>query len=173
MGMFRERDPSAVELAKADKGRVMLEEKILNDYKLAMKQRDSLKSSVLSFLRADMMNVAVAKKKAKLDDSEVFSVIKKQVKQRQDSIEQFIKGNRPEMADKEKSELEILKPYLPAELSREQLEKIIEEVIAALGAEGMQAMGRVMKEVNAKVAGQADSKLISDLVKNRLFPPIP
>ena len=87
----------------------MLEEKILSDYKEAMKSRDTMKSSVLSFLRADMMNLAVAKKKKVLDDSEVITVIKKQIKQHQDSIEQFTKGSRLEMAEKEKQELEILK----------------------------------------------------------------
>jgi len=146
----------------------MLEEKILNDYKDAMKARDTLKSSVLSFLRADMMNVAVAKKKAKLDDSEVVAVIKKQIKQRQDSIEQFTKGNRLEMADKEKKEAEILKTYLPPELSEEEIKKVIEEAVVATGAQGVKDMGKVMKEVNAKIAGQADGKLVSDLVRVRL-----
>jgi uncharacterized protein YqeY len=146
----------------------MLEEKILNDYKDAMKARDTLKSSVLSFLRADMMNAAVAKKKAKLDDSEVVAVIKKQIKQRQDSIEQFTKGNRLEMADKEKKEAEILKTYLPPELSEEEIKKVIEEAVVATGAQGVKDMGKVMKEVNAKIAGQADGKLVSDLVRVRL-----
>ena len=76
----------------------MLVEKIFNDYKEAMKAREALRSSVLSFLRADMLNQATAKKKDKLDDAEVIVVIKKQIKQRQDSIEQFTKGNRLEMA---------------------------------------------------------------------------
>ncbi|MFA5096751.1 MAG: GatB/YqeY domain-containing protein [Candidatus Omnitrophota bacterium] len=146
----------------------MLEEKILNDYKEAMKTGDKLKSSVLSFLRADMMNAAVAKKKKALDDTEAVSVIKKQIKQRQDSIEQFTRGQRPEMAEKEKKELEILKAYLPPELSADALKKIIEEAVAAVGADGMKDMGKVMKEVNAKAAGQADGKLVSDLVKERL-----
>lgn len=146
----------------------MLEEKILNDYKEAMKSRDALKSSVLSFLRADMMNLAVAKKKNKLDDSEAVSVIKRQIKQRQDSIEQFTKGNRPEMAEKEKKEFEILKTYLPPELCAEELKKIIDEVIVLTEAQGMKDMGKVMKEVSAKVAGQADGKLVSDLVRERL-----
>ena len=146
----------------------MLEEKILNDYKEAMKARDSLKSSVLSFLRADMMNLAVAKKKKALDDSEVITVIKKQIKQRQDSIEQFTKGDRIEMAEKEKKELELLKPYLPPEISGDEIKKVIEEVVAATAASGMKDMGRVMKEVNAKIAGQADGKLVSDLVRERL-----
>jgi hypothetical protein len=146
----------------------MLEEKILSDYKEAMKSRNTFKSSVLSFLRADMMNVAVAKKKKALDDSEAITVIKKQIKQRQDSIEQFTKGNRPEMAEKEKQELEILKTYLPPEISGDEIKKIIEEVVAATGASGMKDMGKVMKEVNAKIAGQADGKLVSDLVRERL-----
>lgn len=146
----------------------MLEEKIMNDYKDAMKARDSLKSSVLSFLRADMMNVAVAKKKVKLDDSEVVAVIKKQIKQRQDSIEQFTKGNRLEMAEKEKKEAEILKTYLPPELSEDQIKKVIDEVVAATGAQGIKDMGKVMKEVNAKLAGQADGRLVSELVRGKL-----
>jgi len=146
----------------------MLEEKIMNDYKDAMKARDTLKSSVLSFLRADMINAATNKKKAKLDDSEVVVVIKKQIKQRQDSIEQFTKGNRLEMADKEKKEAEILKTYLPPELSEEAIKKVIDEIVSATGAQGMKDMGKVMKEVNAKIAGQADGKLVSDLVRAKL-----
>lgn len=146
----------------------MLEERILNEYKEAMKQRDTLKSSVLSFLRADIMNVAVAKKKNKLDDAETISVIKKQIKQRQDSIEQFTQGNRQDMAEKEQKELEILKTYLPPELSQEEIKRIIEEVVSATAASGMKDMGKVMKEVGVKIAGQADGKLVSDLVRARL-----
>ena len=149
-----------------------LEEKLLSDYKEAMKSRDTLKSSVLSFLRSDMMNVAVAKKKAKLDDSEAISVIKKQIKQHQDSVDQFTKGNRPDMAEKEAKELEILKTYLPPELSIDEIKRIIEEVILELGAQDMKDMGRVMKEVTAKAAGQADGRLVSDLVKERLSRPL-
>ncbi|MFA5063364.1 MAG: GatB/YqeY domain-containing protein [Candidatus Omnitrophota bacterium] len=146
----------------------MLEEKILNDYKEAMKSGDKLKSSVLSFLRADMMNAAVAKKINALNDTEAIAVIKKQIKQRQDSIEQFTKGERLEMAEKEKKELEILKTYLPPELSADAVKQIIEEVISVTGSSGMKDMGKVMKEVNAKIAGQADGKLVSDLVRQKL-----
>ena len=146
----------------------MFEEKILNDYKEAMKAKDTLKTSVISFLRAEMINLATAKKKNKLDDSEVITVIKKQIKQRQDSIEQFTKGERLEMAEKEKKEMEILKIYLPPELSADEIKKIIEEAIVLTSAAGMKDMGRLMKEVNAKIAGQADGKLVSDLVRERL-----
>ena len=146
----------------------MLEEKILSDYKDAMKQKDSLKTSTLSFLRAEIINTAIAKKKDKCDDSECLTVIRKQIKARQDSIEQFTKGSRLDLADKEKKELEILKLYLPTQLPEEEVKKIIEEIIIATGAQGIKDMGKVMKEVTAKVAGQADGKLVSDLVKASL-----
>ena len=149
----------------------MLNEKIFNDYKEAMKARDSLKSSVLSFLRADMLNLATAKKKDRLDDLEIVTVIKKQIKQRQDSIEQFTKGARLEMAEKEKKELDILKNYLPPELSVEEIKRLIEEVIIAIGATGVKDMGRLMKELTQKTAGKADGRLVSDLVKQRLSTP--
>ncbi|MBI3990517.1 MAG: GatB/YqeY domain-containing protein [Candidatus Omnitrophica bacterium] len=147
---------------------MMLEEKIFNDYKEAMKAKDALKSSVLSYLRAAMINVAIEKKKKSLDDTDAIVVIKKQVKQRQDSIEQFQKGNRPDLADKEIKELAILKGYLPEELSPDEIKKIIEEAVSLVGASGIKDMGRVMKEVAAKIAGRADGKLVSDLVKERL-----
>ena len=150
----------------------MLVEKIFNDYKEAMKARDALKSSVLSFLRADMLNQATAKKKDKLDDPEVIAVIKKQVKQRQDSITQFTAGGRLEAAEKEKHELEILKGYLPAELSADQIKVLIEEAVASTGASGLKDMGRLMKELTVKIAVQAEGRLVSDLVRQRLTPPL-
>jgi len=149
----------------------MLAEKIFNDYKAAMKARDALKSSVLSFLRADMLNLATAKKKDKLDDAEIITVIKKQIKQRQDSIEQFTKGGRLEAAEKEKKESEILKSYLPAEMPVEEIKRLIEEAVVATGASGAKDMGRLMKELSVKIAGGADGKLVSDLVRQRLSSP--
>ncbi|MBL7151226.1 MAG: GatB/YqeY domain-containing protein [Candidatus Omnitrophica bacterium] len=149
----------------------MLEEKILSDYKQAMKDKDTLKSSVLSFLRAEMINVAMAKKKKSLEDNDVIAVIRKQSKQRQDSIEQFTKGGRAELADKETKELEILKNYLPKEIPAEEIQKIIEEAVVSTGAGGIKDMGKVMKEVLAKVGAQADSKTVSELVRARLSKP--
>lgn len=146
----------------------MLEEKILNDYKEAMKNKDTLKTSVLSFLRAEMINTAIAKKKKALDDNEVITVIRKQIKARQDSIEQFRQGNRLDLAEKESQEMEVLKSYLPPEMSSDEIKQFIEEAIVASGAQGLKDMGKVMKEINAKVAGRADGKLVSDLVKERL-----
>lgn len=146
----------------------MLEEKILSDYKEAMKNKDTLKSAVLSFLRAELINTVLAKKKRVLEDSETIAVIRKQIKARQDSIEQFKKGSRFDLAEKETKELGILQSYLPPELSAEEIKKIIEEAISSTGASGIKDMGKVMKEVMAKVAAQAESKLVSDLVKKRL-----
>ena len=138
------------------------------DYKESMKARDALRAQTISFLRSEMKYCAIDKKKDKLDDADVVVVLKKLVKQRQDSIAQFEKGQRMDLVAKEKAELEILKSYLPAELSEDELAGIIDEVVASLGASTMKDMGRVMKEVMAKTQGRADSKLTSDLVRKKL-----
>ena len=151
----------------------MLEKKILNDYKEAMISKDRIRSSTLSFLRSNLMNKAISLKKKSLEDNEVISVIKKSVKQRQDSIEQFKKGSRDDLVAKESQELEILKSYLPPELSQGQINEIIEQVVVQTQAKGPKDMGRVMKEVMAKVASGADGKLVSELVRQKLMPPKP
>lgn len=146
----------------------MLEQKIMADYKDAMKQKDAIKSSTLSFLRAELKNIAIDKQTQSLDDSDVITVIKKQTKQRLDSIEKFNAGGRSDLAEKEQKELAVLKSYLPEELTPQQLETIIEEAIAQTQASGPKDMGKVMKEVMAKVAGKAENKIIGELVKAKL-----
>ena len=148
-----------------------LTEKLFDDFKDAMRKKDTLRVSVLSFLRAQASYAALDKKKDTLDDPETVAVIKKLVKQHQDSIDQFTKGGRLDLVDKEQKELAILKEYLPPEMSAEELGKIIEEAVAATGAQGIKDMGKVMKEVMAKAAGGADSKTVSDKVKERLLKP--
>jgi uncharacterized protein len=148
-----------------------LEEKILNDFKEAMKAKDSLKTSILSFLRSQLSYLAMEKKKNALDDADCVSAIKKLIKQHQDSIEQFKAGNRLDLVDKEVKELDILKGYLPAEMSAEDLKKIVDEAIASTGAAGIRDMGKVMKEVLAKTGGSADGKMVSEMVKLRLSSP--
>ena len=145
-----------------------LEDKINQDYVQAMKARDSFTSSVVSFLRAQIKNVKVDKRLEKVPDEDVIAVIKKQAKQRQDSITQFKAGNRLDLAEKEERELAILKNYLPQEMSLEDLKKIIDETITSSGAASIKDMGRVMKEVLSKVAGQADNQTVGALVKERL-----
>ncbi|MDD5079380.1 MAG: GatB/YqeY domain-containing protein [Candidatus Omnitrophica bacterium] len=149
----------------------MLEEKLMTDYKNALKNKNALAVSTLSFLRAQISYAALEKKKDKLEDAESLAVVKKMIKQHQDSIEQFTSGGRPELAEKEKKELDILKAYLPEELSAEAVKKIVEETAASLGASGIKDMGRVMKEVLARTAGSADGKLVSELVRQRLAGP--
>jgi uncharacterized protein YqeY len=145
-----------------------LEDKISQDYVQAMKARDSFTSSVLSFLRAQIKNVKVDKRLEAVPDEDVISVIKKQVKQRQDSITQFRAGGRVDLAEKEEKELVVLKSYLPPEMSAEKLKSIVEEVVSASGATSIKDMGRVMKDVLSRVAGQADNQTIGVLVKERL-----
>src|SRR5882672_1446745 len=113
---------------------MLLEEKISQDYVQAMKARDSFTSSVLSFLRAQIKNVKVDKRLEAVPDEEVIGVIKKQVKQRQDSISQATAGARLDLAEKEEKELVVLKNYLPAEMPAEKLNQIIDEVISSSGA---------------------------------------
>ena len=146
----------------------MLEERIAEDYKSAMKNKDAPKSSALSFLRAQLKYAAIEKKVDKLSDTDAVTVIKKQVKQRQDSIDQFEKGGRKDLVDKEKGELAILKSYLPQELSEEELKNIIDAAIKESGAASIKDMGKVMKDVLSKVSGKADNSLVSHLVKERL-----
>jgi len=146
----------------------MLEDQISKDYIQAMKARDTLKSSTLSFLRAQIKNVLIEKKAEKLEDAEVITVIKKQVKQRQDSIAQYEKGGRQDLAGKEAAELAILKDYLPEEMPEQELEGFVTGAIEEAQAGSMKDMGKVMKIVTGKVEGRADNKLVSELVKRAL-----
>ncbi len=146
----------------------MLEDRINEDYKQAMKNKDATKVSTLSFLRSQLKYVIIEKKTEKLADTDVIAVIKKQVKQRQDSITQFGQGGRADLAEKEKLEMSILKSYLPEEMPLEGLRALVAQTIKQSSASGVKDMGKVMKELLPKVAGKADSKLVSDLVKELL-----
>ncbi len=146
----------------------MLEEQIGKDYIQAMKDRDKLKSSTLNFLRAQMKNVLIEKKAKELKDEEVVVIVKKQVKQRQESIAQYEKGDRQDLAGKESAELAILKDYLPEEMPEKELEGYVTAAIEETQAESMKDMGKVMKIITAKVQGKADNKLVSELVKRAL-----
>lgn len=146
----------------------MLTEQIDNDFKQAMRDRAAVRVSTLSFLRSQMKYAMIEKKAEKLEDADVVAVIKKQIKQRQDSIEQYEKGARPDLADKERQEMAILKAYLPEEMSPEQLKAIVEAAVKESGATGIKDMGKVMKAALSLVAGRADSKTVSELIKQAL-----
>ena len=147
-----------------------LEAKINADHIQAMRDRNQELSGALSFIRAQIKNVKVDKRVETVSDEDVIAVLKKQVKQRQDSIAQFTSGGRQDLAVKEEVELALLKAYLPPEMSKDALVAIVDEVIKSTGAGSLKDMGRVMKDVVAKVAGQADNQTISALIKDRLTP---
>lgn len=145
-------------------------ERIDTDLKDAMKAKDADKLAVLRMLKAALKNMAIEKggAGAQLDDAEAAAVIRKQVKQRQDSIEGFEKGHRPELAAKEKLELEILSAYLPKQLTGDELSALVKESIAEAGATSKAQMGAVMKIAQAKAAGRADGKALSAEVQKQL-----
>lgn len=147
-----------------------LAQQIDADLKDAMRARDAGKLAVLRMLKSALKYAAIEKSGAEgeLDEAEATQVIRKQVKQRQDSIESFEKGGRAELAEKEKTELAILTSYLPAAMSAEELTRLVQEAIAETGATGRAQMGAVMKALGPKVAGRADGKTLSQEVQRQL-----
>ena len=145
-----------------------LQERIDSDLKDAMRAKEASKLAVLRMLKSALKYAAIEKSDVGLDDAAATQVIRKQVKQRQDSIESFEKGGRPELAAKEKEELEILNAYLPKGLSADELSALVRETIAEVGATSKAQMGAVMKALQAKVAGRADGKTLSSEVSRQL-----
>src|ERR687887_2789179 len=133
-------------------------ERVDADLKQAMRAKDATKLGVLRMLKSALKYAAIAKSgaEAELSDAEAVQVIRKQAKQRQDSIDSFEKGGRAELADKEQEELTILSSYLPQAMSADELTRIVRETIAEVGATSKAQMGAVMKALQAKVAGRAD-----------------
>ena len=147
----------------------MLAEQLRSDLTAAMKGRDELATSALRMALAAVKEAAVSGKEARdLDDDEIVKVLTKQVKRREEAAEAFRNAGRADRADRELAEAEVLAPYLPAALTPDELEAIITETLAEGGFSGMAAMGPAMKAVTAKVAGRADGKTVSTLVRERL-----
>ena len=145
-----------------------LTEQVRADMTESMKARTADRTSTLRMLQASIKNEQINVGR-ELSDEEALSVIRKAVKQRQDSIEQYTKGNRPELAAKEAAELEILRTYLPPELSDAELESGLREIIASTGAASKKDLGKVMKEATARYKGRVDGKKIQEIVA-RLLP---
>jgi uncharacterized protein len=145
-------------------------ERVDSDLKEAMRARDATRLGVLRMLKSALKYAAIAKSgaEAELSEAEAAQVIRKQARQRQDSIESFEKGGRVELAKKEKEELSILNGYLPQAMSGDELARIVRETIAETGATSKAQMGAVMKAVQAKVAGRADGKTLSAEVQKQL-----
>jgi uncharacterized protein YqeY len=145
-----------------------LQERIDADLKDAMRAKDAGRLNVLRMLKSALKYAAIEKSDAGLDDAAASQVIRKQVKQRQDSIESFEKGGRPELAAKEKEELEMLNAYLPKGMNAEELAAMVRETIGEVGATSKAQMGAVMKALQEKVAGRADGKTLSQEVQRQL-----
>ena len=145
-------------------------ERVDSDLREAMRAKDTTKLGVLRMLKSALKYAAIAKSdaEAELNNAEATQVIRKQVKQRQDSIESFEKAGRAELVEKEKEELAILNGYLPKPMSADEISKIVRETIAEAGATSRAQMGAVMKTLQAKVAGRVDGKALSAEVQKQL-----
>ena len=144
--------------------------KISEDIKTAMRAKDSLALNALRALKSALTNAAIEKGGlgTELEESESLAVIRKQIKQRQDSIEQFEKAGRPELAVSEKAEIEVLSKYLPAALSEDEISAIVDQAISDTGASSKADMGKAMKRAQELSEGRADGKLLSQSVMKRL-----
>ncbi len=147
---------------------MVLKEKIMDDVKTAMKSKDQLKLNALRFLQAAIKNREIELRPNAINEEEVLGVIKKMVKQRKESIEQYTAAARQDLVDQESLELQILEQYMPAQMGREQIEKLVAEVISSTGAKSVKDMGNVMKEVIARAKGSADNKTVSEVIKSKL-----
>lgn len=145
-----------------------LAEKIDQDLKTALKARDTLRVETIRFLKASLLNLAIAKRVEQLEDPDVLEAIAKLVKQHEEAIEGFSKGNRQDLVTKETKELEILKSYCPPQASREEILEWVKTAVEESGAEGLQDLGKVMKSLIPKTKGKADGKLVNVLVRQLL-----
>ncbi|MCS7063435.1 MAG: GatB/YqeY domain-containing protein [Methylacidiphilales bacterium] len=145
-------------------------QKIDNDLKQAMRQKETHTLEVLRMLKSAIKYDAIQKSGADTvpTDADVIAVIRKEIKKRHDAITSYTQGGRTDLADKERKELDILQSYLPPALSHEELESLVQETIRALGATSKKQMGEVMKALQAKTEGRADGKTLAALVQKHL-----
>ncbi len=148
----------------------MFDKKIETDLKEALKNKDGQRLSVLRMIIAALHNEAInlKKKDQGLSDQEELAVLKREVKKRKDSVSAYQEGGRGELAEKEQAEISIIEQYLPANLSETEIKKIVEEVVTSMGEVNENQFGIVMKNVMAKLAGQADGSVVSQVVKDVL-----
>jgi uncharacterized protein YqeY len=145
-----------------------MKETVLADMKTAMKNQEAVKLSALRFLQSAIKNREIELRPNLITDQDILAVLKKICNQHKDSIEQYTAAGRMDLVDQEKAQLVILEGYLPKQMPREELEKIISQVIAETKASSAKDMGAVMKATIAKTAGAADNKMISEIVKSKL-----
>lgn len=144
-----------------------IKDRLQEDWKIALKTKDKFTASVISTAKSSVLLVEKTDNR-KLEDDEVISILAKEVKQRRESMLEFEKGNRQDLVDQCKAEIEILLKYLPQQLDEEEIRKIIKESAEEVGANSIKDMGKVMAAVKPKVLGKADGKLVSQIVKEYL-----
>lgn len=145
-----------------------LKEKLFNDLKQAMKDKDSIKKDVVQIVRAGVLQLEKDNKIENLDDDGVLTVISREIKKLNDVLPDFEKGGRQDLIDEANQKINILKAYLPEQLSEDEIKNIIKTVVSETGACSMKDMGKVMGAVSAKTKGRADNKTVSELVKATL-----
>ena len=146
-----------------------LQQRVTDELKSSMMARQAVRTGTLRMLKAALGYAQIERKTETLSDADVMAVIQREAKKRRDSIEEFEKAGRAEMAANEKAELEVLSEFLPKALSAEELESLVRAVIAEVGAASKKDMGLVMKAAQTKIDGRADGKTVSALV-SRLLP---
>ena len=144
-----------------------LEEIIFNDMKKALKENEKLKLSTLRLIRAAIKNAEISKRD-KLTEDEVIGLVNSNLKKLEESLDMFTKGQRPELAEKAKKEIEIVKKYLPEQLSEEEVEKMVKETITKFGFKGLQDIGPTMREIIPQLKGKADGKIVNKMVRDLL-----
>ncbi len=144
-----------------------LEEIIFNDMKKALKENEKLKLSTLRLIRAAIKNAEISKRE-KLTEDEVIGIVNNNLKKLEESLDMFTRAQRPELAEKAKKEIEIVKKYLPEQLSEEEVEKIVKETIIKFGFKGLQDIGPAMREIIPKLKGKADGKIVNKMVRDLL-----
>ncbi len=145
----------------------MLKEDLMNDLKSAMKEKNELKKNTVQMVRAAILQVE-KDKQIELDDSKIIDIIAKEVKKRNDSISDYEKGGREDLVKQIKQEIEYLKKYLPKQLSIEEVEEIVKQIVEEVGAKDMKDMGKVMKVAKEKIGASSDGKTINEAVKKFL-----
>ena len=139
-------------------------ERLSQELKAAMLAKDTERLSTLRLLKSAIGYAQIERKTDALPDADVFAIIQKEVKKRREAVVQYEKGGRPELASKEKQEISVLESFLPRPLSAEALEQLVRAAIQETGATGKKQMGQVIKAVQAKAAGRAEGRVISELV---------
>ncbi len=141
-----------------------LEEVIFNDMKKALKRQEKLRLSTLRMIRAAIKNAEISKRE-KLNENEIIAIIASNLKKVEESLDIFIKGQRPDLADKAKKEIEIIKEYLPEQLSEEEIKKVAKGIILKFNFKSSKDIGLVMREIMPQLKGKADGKLVNKIVR--------